>query len=545
MSITLGSILSKLEDNDSSEEQQRGLQNIDKYSSGISVNEKINSDLFTESLANISDMRAALVDSRDAGDRARSCWGARHTLVFMSFLGISCVYAMRVNLSVAIVAMVKSQPKNYTNSSDLSEVCQPPDGYDPSDDENLEGEFEWNEATQGMILGSFFYGYIFTNVLGGWASEHIGGKLVYGLGIVITAILTVLSPLCAKWSSGLFIAVRVLEGAAEGVTFPAAHHLLARWIPVTERARFTAFVYAGCQFGTVVTMPISGWLCDTDFLGGWPSVFYVFGSLGLVWGVAWFLMVFDSPRAHPRISTQEKNYIMETCGTKEGKALPVPLKAIFTSMPFWAIMVVHFGQNWGFFTLLTELPTYLKNIQHFDMKRNGLLSALPYFVMWVVSLLYSQLIDRLYASGKISTITVRRTSMVIGIYGPMVSLVAMCFVNCNEVLAMVVLCLAVGLNGAVYCGYMCSHQDLAPNFAGILMGFTNTVSNIPGFIAPSIVGLIINNNQTLSAWRTVFLIAAAIYLITNTFYLIFISTDTQPWNFPQEHDSKDESKKRY
>ncbi|XP_068220663.1 putative inorganic phosphate cotransporter isoform X1 [Palaemon carinicauda] len=535
MSLDYGSIRSKTEGSDSTDGQQRGLHQVDQ----------MNDDSYSKSLTNLSNSRAALVETHGDESGEDSCWGARHTLVFLGFLGISCVYAMRVNLSVAIVAMVKSQPKNNTNSSESSDVCRLPDGYDPSDDANIEGDFEWNEATQGMILGSFFYGYILTNVLGGWASERIGGKMVYGLGIVITALLTILSPLCAEWSTGLFIAVRVLEGAAEGVTFPAVHHMLARWVPLTERARFTAFVYAGCQFGTVITMPISGWLCDTDFLGGWPSVFYIFGALGLVWGVVWFLMISDHPETHLRISEREKNYIMESCGTKQGKAPPIPLKAIFTSMPFWAIMVVHFGQNWGFFTLLTELPTYLKNIQHFDMKSNGLLSALPYFTMWVVSLLYSQLIDRLYASGKISTLAVRRISMIIGIYGPMVSLIAMCFVDCNEVLAIVVLCLAVGSNGAVYCGYMCSHQDLAPNFAGVLMGFTNTVSNIPGFIAPSIIGLIIKNNQTLTAWRTVFLIAAGVYLVTNTFYLIFISTATQPWNYPKESHEKDESKKRY
>ena len=34
-------------------------------------------------------------------------WGTRHTFILMSFLGFANIYAMRVNLSVAIVAMVK------------------------------------------------------------------------------------------------------------------------------------------------------------------------------------------------------------------------------------------------------------------------------------------------------------------------------------------------------------------------------------------------------------------------------------------------------
>jgi hypothetical protein len=46
----------------------------------------------------------------------------------------------------------------------------------------------------------------------------------------------------------------------------------------------------------------------------------------------------------------------------------VPYKKIATSMPFWAILVAHCGQNWGFYMLLTQLPTYMKNVLGFDVK---------------------------------------------------------------------------------------------------------------------------------------------------------------------------------
>lgn len=70
----------------------------------------------------------------------------------------------------------------------------------------------------------------------------------------------------------------------------------------------------------------------------------------------------------------------------------------------------------------------------------------------------------------------------------MLGLIAMCFVECDKTLAIVVLCVAMGCNGAIYSGYMCSHQDLAPNLAGSLMGITNTVASIPGFVTPLVTG---------------------------------------------------------
>ena len=50
------------------------------------------------------------------------------------------------------------------------------------------------------------------------------------------------------------------------------------------------------------------------------------------------------------------------------KSPKIPFKAIFTSIPFWGIMVAHSCQNWGFYTLLAELPTYMSRILHFDIK---------------------------------------------------------------------------------------------------------------------------------------------------------------------------------
>jgi hypothetical protein len=44
------------------------------------------------------------------------------------------------------------------------------------------------------------------------------------------------------------------------------------------------------------------------------------------------------------------------------KTYPVPWMSIFISLPFWAILVANFANNWVFHLLLTELPIYMKTI---------------------------------------------------------------------------------------------------------------------------------------------------------------------------------------
>lgn len=60
---------------------------------------------------------------RQIPDDTKSCIKARHTLGFLGFLGFALVYAMRVNLSVAIVSMVNQTAYPDNNGNDTSDVC--------------------------------------------------------------------------------------------------------------------------------------------------------------------------------------------------------------------------------------------------------------------------------------------------------------------------------------------------------------------------------------------------------------------------------------
>ena len=69
-----------------------------------------------------------------------------------------------------------------------------------------------------------------------------------------------------------------IEKCFQGPTFPAMHAMWGSWAPPIERSRLVALSYAGCQFGIVVAQPIAGLLCSSTFMGGWPSVFYIYGE---------------------------------------------------------------------------------------------------------------------------------------------------------------------------------------------------------------------------------------------------------------------------
>lgn len=176
----------------------------------------------------------------------------------------------------------------------------------------------------------------------------------------MTALLTLLTPVAAKFSIYMLLAIRIIEGIFEGMTFPCMYDVWSKWAPPLERTRMTGFALAGNYVGTVVGMSLSGVLAVSL---GWESVFYVFGCIGIVWFVLWIAIVKRSPQDDKHMKNEERDYIVASLGhqkTNNPKFLKAPWKHIWTSVPVWAIIVAHFCESWGFFTLLTQLPSFLK-----------------------------------------------------------------------------------------------------------------------------------------------------------------------------------------
>ncbi|XP_053237246.1 sialin isoform X4 [Podarcis raffonei] len=451
------------------------------------------------------------------------CCSARLSLAVWAFLGFFLLYALRVNLSVALVDMVESNASLTKNTS--SNVCKEHSST-PVVPRNTTGKkYPWDANTQGWILGSFFYGYIITQVPGGYLARQFGGKKLLGFGILGTAIFTLFTPLAADLGVGYLIAVRALEGLGEGVTFPAMHAMWSCWAPPLERSKLLSISYAGAQLGTVVSLPLSGLIC---YYMNWIYVFYIFGALGVLWFIFWMLIVSDTPETHKRISHAEKEYILSSLTDQLSTQKSIPWGAILTSLPLWAIVVAHFSYNWTFYTLLTLLPTYMKEILRFDVQENGFLSALPYFGCWICIILSGQFADYLREKQNMPTVCVRKTFTLIGMIGPAVFLVAAGFIGCDYEMAVAFVTISTTLGGFSTSGYSINHLDIAPSYAGILLGITNSFGTIPGMVGP-LVAKSLTHSNTVGEWQTVFYIAAAINLFGAIFFALFSSGEVQDW----------------
>lgn len=291
----------------------------------------------------------------------------------MVIFGFMLNYALRVNFTIAIVVMAKTL-KNLTNgsaaiegfanetSAALASVASTTEQSVISE----EDKFEWDAYQQNLMLGSFFWGYVLTELPGGRLAEIIGGRRVFGYSMLFASVLTLLTPIAAYTHYIAVVILRAVLGFFLGASWPAIHPLTAVWIPPMDRSKFIANMMAS-SLGAAITMPICGYLIATI---GWQSVFYFTGGLALLWSIMWFLFVFETPAEHPRITAEERNEI-ETAigaGVKAKKPTYVPWKSILTSPPVWAIILTHGASVFGFFTVVNQLPTYMKYILNFNIK---------------------------------------------------------------------------------------------------------------------------------------------------------------------------------
>ncbi|XP_008588990.1 PREDICTED: vesicular glutamate transporter 2, partial [Galeopterus variegatus] len=364
-----------------------------------------------------------------------TCFGLprRYIIAIMSGLGFCISFGIRCNLGVAIVDMVNNSTI-HRGGKVIKEKAK----------------FNWDPETVGMIHGSFFWGYIITQIPGGYIASRLAANRVFGAAILLTSTLNMLIPSAARVHYGCVIFVRILQGLVEGVTYPACHGIWSKWAPPLERSRLATTSFCGSYAGAVIAMPLAGILVQYT---GWSSVFYVY-------------------------AIQQK--------------FKTPWRKFFTSMPVYAIIVANFCRSWTFYLLLISQPAYFEEVFGFEISKVGMLSAVPHLVMTIIVPIGGQIADFLRSKQILSTTTVRKI-MNCGGFGMEATLLLVVGYSHTRGVAISFLVLAVGFSGFAISGFNVNHLDIAPRYASILMGISNGVGTLSGMVCPIIVGAMTKN----------------------------------------------------
>ncbi|XP_047503568.1 putative inorganic phosphate cotransporter [Pieris napi] len=443
--------------------------------------------------------------------------GIRHLQMFCMGLNMITLFIVRSSMGVAVLAM-----------TDISRRR----------DSKVE-IYDWDKKTQGLILSSFFWGYMVMQIPAGLLSKKFGGKLVILVALVVNGFVCGLLPSIVSIGGWQIVCVcRMLMGLTQACLFPASHTLLGKWLPAHERTSYTGLVYGGCQLGIVIAMPVSGLLAATDL--GWKLIFYGISALMFVEAFIWHFFAASSPGEHRLITYKEREYIESDLNSGGPSNLRTPWLNILKTRGFWGTLAGHIGSSVVYMLFFVDMPTYLEKGLQISLTSSAFLSALPYIGMVVGNVVSSFLCEKMYNKGVFRLVTLRRLFNSIGVAGVTVGLLALSFAKSDsKTLAVGMLTVTLSLCGFVSAGFMMSHLDLSPNYGGVMLSVTNCITSAGAVAIPITNSFILRNDPTdVGRWRVVFFGTAVVGVVCNVLYVLLVSADRQEWDDPNYLDKQ-------
>jgi len=238
-------------------------------------------------------------------------------------------------------------------------------------------EFGLSKSAMGVVLAAFTWAYALGQVPAGWLGDRFGPKKVLTVIMTWWAVGATMTG-AALGMTSLFSA-RFLLGLGEAGAFPVASRGMQLWFAKSERGLIQGTTHFFSRLAVAIT-PLTAGSILLAF--GWRAIFYIFGSLGVVWAIAFSFFYRNRPEEHKAVNQAELAQIrgLRPDGTIQQLSTvrpPTPWKAILGSPNMWCIA---FGYGCFFFGTnfyLTWYPTYLREYRHLSIQALGILGSLP------------------------------------------------------------------------------------------------------------------------------------------------------------------------
>ena len=355
----------------------------------------------------------------------------------------------------------------------------------------------------GWALAAFGWAYALFEIPGGWMGDRIGPRRVLMRIVIWWSFFTAATGWA--WNATSLIVTRALFGAGEAGAFPNLTRVFTTWLPVKERERAQATLWLATRvsgaFTPILVALMIGWI-------GWRRTFEVFGVLGAIWAVLFYLWFRDSPAEHPSVNQAELALLPPPRDTAIAHG-GVPWGVIFSTPSVWLLSIQYMCLAYGWWFYINWLPTYLRTARGTSLRMGALLAGLPLLLGGLGCLVSAAIIPRL--ARRLSSVALaRRIVAITGFVGA--SICIFFFEGIEDPRrAMIVLGFAGFFNDFVMPAAWAGTMDIGGRYSGTVSGAMNMMGSIAGASSTLVVGYLLA--WTSGNWALTFYISAGIYLI--------------------------------
>jgi len=363
------------------------------------------------------------------------------------------------------------------------------------------------EAQMGWVFSAFTLAYALFEIPGGYLGDRIGPRRVLLRIVVWWSFFTMATGWVRGWTT--LVVVRFLFGAGEAGCFPNLTKAFERWLPVSERPRAQGIMWMSARLGGAFT-PLLVFAC-LQFMN-WRTAFFLFGMLGIIWAIVFYVWYRDDPRTHRSVNAAEAALLpMEE---SDAAQFSMPWKKLFASRTVWCLCGQYFACSYCFYFFITWFPTYLLKEHGFNMKESALLAGTPLMLGALGSLVAGWLgpiLSRRWGD-------VRKARRFIGAFGAAgaAALLVIATQLKHPMLAVAAIALVAFCNDLQMPGAWTACMDVGGRAVGTLSGTMNMMGNIGGFLSPIVTGYVV---QQTGQWAVAFYVTAAAYVLGIFFWL--------------------------
>ena len=396
----------------------------------------------------------------------------------------------------------------YMDRSNIS-VAQP----------EIAKQFGLSKSAMGLVLAAFTWAYALGQVPSGWFGDRFGPKRVLVVIMSLWSVTAVMTGAAFGFAS--LFGARFLLGLSESGAFPVASRGMQLWFPRIERGRIQGTTHFFSRLAVAVTPFIAGSIL---LAFGWRAIFYIFGSLGIVWAIVFSIFYRNIPEEHKGVNRLELARIrgVNPDGTIKPPAitrLATPWKRILLSPNMWFISLGYFCFFFGTNFYLTWYPTYLREHLHMSIRSLGIWGSVPLLAGMAGDIIGGTISDMILKS----TGSAKLARRVVAAPG---FLLASAFVipaalPANRLSS--ILCLAASffflewVIGPAWAVPM----DVGGQFSGTVTGVMNMVGALGGASTAVVYGSLFNRGY----WVAPFLVSAGVMIVGALIWIFLIDPE--------------------
>jgi sugar phosphate permease len=360
----------------------------------------------------------------------------------------------------------------------------------------LEADSGIGAAAYGLGAGLFFITYAIFEVPSNLMLERYGARFWLTRIMVTWGLVSAL--MMFAHNETIFYVLRLALGIAEAGFFAGVIFYFTQWFPYATRGRANAALYSASTIAAVIAGPMSGALLsmhDVWGLRGWQWMFLIEGLAAVAVGVLVWFRLTSRPEDADWLTAEEKTAIIGKLAEEETSRVDAlggeaPSRWSMLRDPQMLLFCfVYFAAQLAQYSVTFWLPSFVRDIGGLSEFMIGIIAVVPFAAAFFAILI----------AGRISDATgLRRTVLASGFVLAAIGLVAAAIAS--PILAVVMLIVAtVGFKVAASSFFVIPQQYLVGAMAAPGIALINSVGNLGGFFAPTLLGQVEQRTGSVSA----------------------------------------------